>query len=645
MKRHSIALLLHPYKNILLQENVLSKAINIFAEKVLELTATFQSLRLNIILPGYIMQYIDPLLQAKLREVQKSDRLEWLTSGFTEPFISFSPQWLTRENIKYGIETFNELMSCRPSGYVPAFSNWEPSSIEMFRECAINYVVLSRTLLPRNERDLCGYWITEHAGSTTLVFPAHILHHHNAPADIPAWIDSIIDKDQLNPQSVRLLTIEYLIPLAPDRDADPYQWLYSVAQTLDSLLIKYQIIRIGEFSSISYPIGLQYIPPSIVFKRDDDETSTHFYNYLHTFDQVGIIQRKMMDAAERICSRHSKKEFAPILKQLFFVQDINRFLPKEKSGFSCSTDRQWTYSKLIEIEQQLLKLDNIQRGQIKIVDFLKNGTKSIILSNRSLKIYLDHKGGGQIFELDYRDRPINLCSGFYPHNFDVPRIISCGSSLTSFIDYFLDIECKKEDFIAGQHRQFGDFINGQFDYKIKKTEKGVKAILSRQGAVTFDDKNYPIMMEKVFGLESDSAALSFVYQLSNPSLASYNFKFAFSLNLLLPGVQLKRTQIIEGKTKKDIFTWDKISIENATGWVINDSIANISMHFTLQKPATLWVFPASDNKKTNNFSNGTTLVISSPVSLNENAVWSLIGKIVFKKTRTKGSPSNEIRSS
>jgi hypothetical protein len=642
MKRHALALLVHPYKNVLVSPDTLRTAVNAFFTRLLAIATSHPSIRLNLVLPAYTLPYADPLLLSQLREVQKRDCLEWLSPGFTEPFLSFSPQWLSGANIRSGVALFEELLSVKPSGYAPAFSNWEPSYIDTLRQCGMQYVVVSRAVIPREAQDLCGYWITEHTGSSRLVFPAHVLHHYTAPANIHDWIEGTMRKDSGDEAATKLVTVDYLVPLVPEEGIDPYQWLQSLADTLDSLLHKYQIVRLGEFVGLAHPLGLQYIPPQLVFKRDDEQTIPYFSNYLHTFEQVGILQRKMMDIADRLEPTRDTKDTIALVKQLYCAQDINRYIPGKTGGFNHLPDRLWTYAKMIDIEAQLHKRDRIRGGQIRIADVLRNGTKSIVLSNRPLMVCIDHRDGGQVFELDYRIRRMNFFAGYNPRTHSPPRVIVAGKSFTSFVDHFLEEKCQRADFMGQTMRRRDEFTEGQFEYKVKKTSSGVKAVLSRQCAVNVDGKNYPLGVEKVFGLENDEAALSFVYQLSNHSLTSYSFRFAVELTFALPGAVSQEAYIACGEQILRALARSSLTLENVTKWTLHDSRAGASVHFVLQKPVDVWIFPALRGADAECGYQGTTLVVSSPVSLGENAAWSLMGKMTFKTVKMKGSMFDEV---
>jgi hypothetical protein len=297
---------------------------------------------------------------------------------------------------------------------------------------------------------------------------------------------------------------------------------------------------------------------------------------------------------------------------------------------------------MIDIETYLHQKDHIRGGQIRIADLLRNGTKSIVLSNAALKVCIDHKNGGQVFELDFRDRAVNLCAGFNPRSHIPPRILIAGKSCTSFVDHFLEESCQRSDFLNLVLARRDEFSLAEFNYTIKKTSAGAKAVLRRQCAVSIDGRNYPLAMQKVFGIEGETPALSFVYQLSNHSLTAYGFKFAVEFTFSLPGAPTGEASIHCGEQVHRNLISESFTLENTTKWIIHDEAAGMSVQFVLQKPLTVWGVPSHTLAQSGTNYQGTTLVLTTPVVLNENASWSLIGKIACRKTKKRGSVFDEI---
>ena len=177
----------------------------------------------------------------------------------------------------------------------------------------------------------------------------------------------------------------------------------------------------------------------------------------------------------------------------------------------------------------------------------------------------------------------------------------------------------------------GDFYFGGFEYRIKKTETGIKAALSRQGTLLQGDKNCPLSMEKVFGLEKDRPTLPFVYQLTNHSLTPYDFRLAVELTFSLPGLSGGTALLMLGKTKHGNPGAGPLEFSGVTEWRLADPSCGIMIHCMLQKPVDLWCFPAAPQDGGDNAAEAVTMVMSSPVAIEGSAVWTLMGKLEFKR--------------
>jgi hypothetical protein len=642
MKRHSIAFLIHPFKNSLIPKNTFREAVNTFAEAVIEIGASYQNIRLNLVMPGYFLEAADPMLLLQLREMHKKDSIEWLTTGYTEPFLSFSPQWLLNENLKHGMGAFQEYAGTRPAGFVPPFSNWEPSYIDALRTGGIQYSVISRSLLASQYRTRLGYWITEFAGSSTVLFPVYSVYPSVVAGNMEAWIQEQFDADADASVPVKLLCIDFLCPLLSADMSITQEGLKQAAAVFDRLLLTYQPIRFTEFLSSNPPLGLMYLPQSLVMRRDDADPAPHFLNYLHSFDQTGIIQRKLMDIADSIEPRKDSKHTEPVRKALFFVQDINRHIPSTTSGFTRLRDRMWCYEKLIDLERGLRERDGIAGGQIRIADFLRNGSKCIIMTNKNLAVYLDHKNGGSVFELDFRRRRFNVCAGYNPSRHVLPMVIEPGLSYTLFVDRIVETSTQAEQYRSKGAGELGDFFSGTYDYKIKKTETSIKASLHRQGSILQGDKTCPLSMEKVLGLEKDLPTLPFVYQLTNNSLTPYTFRLAIELTFSLPGIADGTAYLMHGKQKHSALKGGLVTLSQATQWLLCDPACGVMIHCTLQKPVDVWCYPAVPPGVDPQQAEAVTMVLTAPVTLDGSGMWSLLGKLQFRRIALSRKPTDEI---
>lgn len=633
MKRHALALLLHPFKNRLMPRTALKDAINAFTVNLLSIANDFPHLRFNLVFPGYFLESMDILLLSKMRDLSKKGSLEWILTGYTEPFLSLSPLDLTTHNINHGIQLFSELTGETPSGFLPPFSNWEPFLIDMLSNAGLNYAVLSQELFPIQTRYSCGYWMAEHTGNALALIASNIINPMTAPAHFIDWLNQIYSQDKNELASDKFTTIHYMMPLGGSND--PFRWLRYAASEIDKYLLNFQPVRFNEFITSTPALGLQYVPSSLLIE-DNKQTDQHFLNYLYSFDQIGILQRKLLDVNKKLNAAKDSKSIAPLIRQLCMVQDIHRLLPGKEFGFENTSDRLWSYAKLISIERTLYIKNDIKGGQIRITDFLKNGVKTIILSNKSLKAYIDNISGGQIFAFDFRDRHINLCAAYSPQQHQPPNILVAGKSRTWFIDRILPQDCRSSDLINGAVKDLGNFINGPFEYKARKISSGVRIVLERRGSIYRTDRFSPLSMEKVYGLEQDSPIFNFVYQLSNLSLMDYHFKFATQLTFSFPGLGSGDVKIRHGSQVFDKPGVEFFQFQSATKWLIEDRLGGLRLYFQTQKPFDIWCIPASSQEYPSEPSQGITIILSCNVDMAPSSQWKNIGKITFRKLRRKG---------
>jgi hypothetical protein len=634
MKRQTLALIIQPFKNRLLQPSVLKDSIDRLFVELINLMNEYPHLRLSCGLPAYLLEQTNALNLSKVRDLFKRDAIELILTGYTEPFLSLSPTTLTKNNIQHGLRVFSELTGVLPGGYLPPFSNWEPSIIEMLREIGLNYAVLSQELFPSNIKNTGGYWTAEHAGKSISIFPSITVHQTNAPADLIDWLEKT-NKSSANAESDNLLTIHYLFSLDPMRDSNPYRWLRFVASELDKHLLNYQPVRLCDAINSTQSRGFQYIPSSMLTEAHG-QADRHFLNYLYSYDQAGILQRKLVDVHDQLALFANLKALPNLQKQLFFVQDINRLFPGKESGFTQITDRLWSFSKMIDIEHQIDSIRAPEGGKIQVTDYFRDGGKTVILSNKHIKVYIDHKKGGQIFSFDHRDRSLNLASAYTPELHDPPDILSSGKSRTWFLDRILPIESNGLDFAQGSIPTLSNFYQNPFDYKISAGARGVRVIMIRNCFYFIEDRNVPLRVEKVLGLEKNSSIFSFVFQLTNPSLVPSFFKFTTELNFSFPSCGTPELRVFHGSAIHENPGWQFYEIQNTTKWAIEDRKGGIRMHFQTQKPVDIWFLPPGPGSRHSSAIQGLTMIITARVELPPSSNWKIIGKLICRKLKKTG---------
>ncbi len=624
MKRKAIAILLHPFKNRLVPGKILKESLGRFFETIFDLLQRFPQLRFNLVVAGYQLECVDPILIARLRDLCNKNLLEIVCTGYTEPFISLSPPDLTVKNIGFGLEVIKEFTGKSAYGFLPPFSNWEPSFISHLRALGFRYTLLSNKLFSEENQRACGYWVAEHAGSTIGLAGTTMVNYTMSPSEFIDRLNSIFDNDS-RADSDAFITPHYLLPLCSEKTDDALVGLRLTVEEIEKNLLAYQPVCLNEVINTLEPLGLQYIPASLQIERSG-APDLHFLNYLFSFDQIGFIQRKMLDIYDRLQSSEQNDAKKPFLKELFFIQDINRLLPGKEAGFQIEADRGFTYSKMIAVDKQLRK--NSKEGRVRITDFLRNGGNTIILSNNNLKVFIDPHHGGQIIGVDFRRKTINLCGCYNSKCYPQPDIIVPNFSRTWFLDRIL--ETRESEFTKESQliEDKGFFHSSDFDYRIRKTAAGINVSLIRNGSfLTHENKAYPLQLEKLFGLERESSQLLFVYQFSNPSLMAYGFTFSTELNISLPGLTRGAVQLIAGKNRYENLGNNFLMVPSITVWSIVDRVGGVRIQMQTQKPLTIWCLTSNS---TDNDTDGLRVILTLPMVLEPSAQRKIIGKILCK---------------
>ena len=625
MKRNTFALLLHPYKNALLPPEVLRTSVGTFLNRIFTIYESYPQLRLNIVLPGYLLECADPLLRGQLRDLCKKNVIEMISTGYTEPFLSLSPPELTIANIRHGLQITEELIGYTPRGFLPPFSNWEPSFIPSLRSMGFRYALLSNELFSSETQNACGYWVTEHTGNSIGLIGTRLLNGNEAPPDIHTTLKTSFAHDTTANHDP-FVTLHYLLPLLPDKQEHALEFFRKSVEDIDKHLLTYQPVCLSEPLGATRPIGLQYIPTGLQLGRMG-KVAHHFLNHLFSFDQIGFLQRKLLDTYVRMTRLPDQRSVTPLMNAFYHVQDINRFLPGSDSGIEIPADRATAYRHLIALDAKIRSLSKVNEGRVRITDFLRNGGKTILLSNENIKTYIDHNNGGQLIGFDFRKKKVNLCSVYNPERYEVPDIVVSGSTRTWFYDRIITSDGSEMETSTHLANDTSDFGSSVFDYKVHKNSSGINVSLVHTGSFHCGDRQCPLTMEKVFGLDKDKASLSFVYQFSNPSLMEYDFLFATELHLFLPGIITSHATLSVQNNTYGALGSTFLRIPQATNWSIDDPLSGIRLQFHLQKQSTLWCLPQTDS---NQPIQGFRVVITHPIKLTSSSPIKFLGKIHCK---------------
>jgi len=348
-----------------------------------------------------------------------------------------------------------------------------------------------------------------------------------------------------------------------------------------------------------------------------------------------------MDIADSIESRKDSKHTEPVRKTLFFVQDINRYMPSTTSGFTRLRDRMWCYEKLIELERGLRERDDIAGGQIRIADFLRNGSKSIIMTNKNLAVYLDHKNGGSVFELDFRRRRLNVCAGYNPSRHALPMVIEPGLSYTLFVDRFVETSRRRNSTGPRAPASSGISFRAPTITRSRRQKRASRPRCTGRARSCRATKTARFPWKRCWALKKTTPRSRL--STSSPTTPyPYMFRLAIELTFSLPGIADNTAYLVHGKHKRAALKDGLVELPQAAQWLLCDPACGVMIHCTLQKPVDVWCYPAVPPGVDPQQAEAVTIVLTAPVTLDGSGMWSLLGKLQFRRMALSRKPTDEI---
>jgi hypothetical protein len=161
-----------------------------------------------------------------------------------------------------------------------------------------------------------------------------------------------------------------------------------------------------------------------------------------------------------------------------------------------------------------------------------------------------------------------------------------------FVDHFLEGSTTLEEFVRCRYVERGDFVNGPYVPKFKKTPDGAEIEFVRDGFVSIGDNRAPLRLRKRLFLRPVDSELSVLYevesdfQLSEPLWFGVELAFAFTS----PN-DPECTYVINGKNPSNPFLNSTGSEEDVREFALSDRRQEFAVRVALDRPATMWRFP------------------------------------------------------
>ncbi len=382
-------------------------------------------------------------------------------------------------------------------------------------------------------------------------------------------------------------------------------------------------------------------------------------NFLVKYPEVNALHKRMLLVSEKVNAlqegkgAREQRSKAPVrprasaplreraLDHLYAAQCNCPYWHGVFGGIYLPHIRHANYAHLIEAENYA---DEIGRGQRAWVDFErrdydKDSRDELLVSGNALNLYFDLARGGSIVEWDWRARKINLVNtlarraeGYHRDLLEaaahgtvefpgapasakvesihagVVRAKEAGLEKllahdwyrrVALLDHFLPAATTLDDFARAQYRELGDFVNQEYEAKVKSAkrkapsaEPELSVMLSRDGHVWQGDVFAPLRVEKQLTITAGNYQLPITYILTNTSAREIRVRFGVEFNFaLLAGHSDDAYYRADSLARRDAHLDSRGDSARASRIALVNEWLGIEIALALREPARVWRAP------------------------------------------------------
>ena len=590
---------------------VLEHAFESCYKPFIDVIKKYPKIKINIHFSGWLLEWLQKKHRKYLEEISelvKDNRIEVFAGGFYEPILPIFPQEDRIIQIEKLKNKVMEIFGAVPKGLWLAERVWEQELVKTLNLTGMSYLPLddSHFELSGIERSkLEGYYISEYEGYTIAIFPINRELRYMIPFDTHERIIEYIKHD------VRKFFTFFddgeKFGIWPGTFEHVYKngWLEKFMELI-SKSEWLETLTFSEFFEKFRPSGRVYIPSSSYSemlewslpsklrsmlekgKKVETRYVGNWRNFLLKYPEANLMHKKILYVRSKFREkfREIREQNRQVLDSYLKSQANDAFWHGLFGGIYLPHLRKAVYENIMIAENELHRSNG---EEIDILDFDCDGTDEILFSNQKLNLYVDPDYGGRIFELDLKDKKLNLLNTIARHYEPYHDKLRDSVELAfdwyerfSLIDHFFGDDTSLENFSKVKYEELGDFVNQPFEYEVS----GDKIItLFREGHVWFGEKWLGLKITKSIEVSRDIIKID--YKILNTSREKLSLWYGCELNFSL--LSDKNGRYIKIANEK--FEPCEVKEIQTNEAEIFDEIEDLKVDIILDREMNLWSFP------------------------------------------------------
>ena len=595
-----------------------------------------------------------------LKEMVGRGQVEMLSGGYYEPILSLIPERDILGQIKLMNEKIEKLTGYRPSGVWLTERVWEPTLIKPLAKAGIKFTIVDDwhfTYVGQNPDDLTGYYVTEDEGEKLFIFPGSERLRYTMPFSLPHETIDYMRQSRDKGLNSRIYADDgekYGIWPGTFKWVYEEKWLENFMNALEAESGWLKTTTFSEYIKANGPTDRIYLTCAS-YREMMKWSGGYFKNFLIRYPESNSMQKKMLYVSGLVAKAKSKKA----QEYLYKGQCNCAYWHGVFGGLYLNHLRSAIYSNLIKAEKELDKINHGDSNWLcaDTVDLDCDSYDEVLVSNSKLELDFSPHNGGALFELDFKPLSINLTNTlmrrkeYYHekalektgankeseegivsiHDIDKGKYAALLADVSydryrkvSLLDHFLSEGTALKDFAASGFGEAGDFLNGEYEYRIEKSAKPKAVILrmARDGncSLTQGDR-CRVRVEKTINLKANSSDVEIDYKITNLDSKECFPWFGVEFNYSLKDPHLNRIG--------EVHDFRNINI--------NDQWYGVKIDFEFSRPTSMWYFPVETISESESGLERTyqeiSLLFHWNFKLAPNAMW---GVKMHKKIKIEG---------
>ncbi len=177
MKRMNLSLIFHLHQPVGNFDEIFEAALEKAYLPLLNMMRQFDDIPFGLHISGPLFEYFEhnsPQVFDIISELSENGNLELIGGGFYEPVLSVIPERDAYEQLEWMNDFLEDHFSQRPNGAWLPERIWEPQMPELLGQAGIKYTMVDDYHFKSvgiDDKELLGYYITEHAGIPLAIMP------------------------------------------------------------------------------------------------------------------------------------------------------------------------------------------------------------------------------------------------------------------------------------------------------------------------------------------------------------------------------------------------------------------------------------------------------------------------------------------